>query len=685
MDKGGRAINLTQAVRKFVAASAERVAPFLFLFLCLLAFGLFIPFLGFYWDDWPTIFYTFNNRIGQLINHFSYDRPFSVWAYWLVGRLGTSPIIWQISALLTRWAGVVTLAWALKPLWKEHYKKILYIGLLFAIYPGYYVQPSSVIFVPHLAALALFLVSLGAMGRAVSEKSRVYTLLALATAGMQMFTVEYFVGLELLRPLYLWILLTNQAPRKKPAISEILRIWAPYVALFTVWLIWRLFLLNLPSEPYPLALLSNLRSDFLSAIGQLLLVILNDAQYTLIQVWIDPIRSMFASLSTSFGLIDAAISLGAASILFVVLSALPSAKKGRRTRDDQFAKQGFILGLAGFLLGMFPIWAIGETVSRGDYNLRYILVGMFGASLMVASALILFVPNRQHRILLFSLLAAFALGSHIDTANEYRRDWEAQRAFFWQLTWRAPALESNTALVSSDPVSKYLGDPMTGNALNVLYPLKSNPPAVDLWNFELNRTQTVNRIQNGELLQNDYRGLTFSTGSPEDLVFYYLPEGGCLWILDSLDAENEYLPIENRALVAHSNPGNILPASESLDFPPQHIFGGEPRHDWCYYFEKADLASQQRDWQQVIELMAEAERNGLGPNYGIEWLSLVEAYAAVGDWAQALETSRQIHAMHSRNDPMLCATWAVVVQAAEDPDSILETTNQINQLAGCEN
>ena len=83
--------------------------------------------------------------------------------------------------------------------------------------------------------------------------------------------------------------------------------------------------------------------------------------------------------------------------------------------------------------------------------------------------------------------------------------------------------------------------------------------------------------------------------------------------------------------------------------------------------------------------MTEAERNGLGPNYGIEWLSLVEAYAAVGDWAQALETSRQIHAMHSRNDPMLCATWAVVVQAAEDPDSILETTNQINQLAGCEN
>ncbi len=421
-----------QSFRKFIVFNSERLGPYLLLIVCFLAFGLFIPFLGFYWDDWPTIFYTFNNRISQLINHFSYDRPFSVWAYWLVGRLGTSPWIWQVSALLLNWAGAAALVWALKPLWKAHYKKILYIGLLFAIYPGYYVQPSSVIFIPHLTSLALFLLSLGAMGRAVSDKShfRSYTLLALALAAIQMFTVEYFVGLELLRPFYLWILLSNQTPQKKPELRETLKIWVPYLAIFGVWLVWRLFLLKLPTEPYPLILLSDLRNDSLAAAGHLILVALNDMQFIFIQVWANLIQPMVASLSTSFGLIDIAISLSAAAVLFLIFSAFPVRKKNQGISDQQFASQGITLGTVAFLFGMFPIWAIGETIAQGDYNLRYILVGMLGASLTVASVIILFVPARPHRVLLFSLLVAFALGSHIHNANEYRLDWEAQRAFF---------------------------------------------------------------------------------------------------------------------------------------------------------------------------------------------------------------------------------------------------------------
>ncbi|MEX2162169.1 MAG: hypothetical protein WD751_09675 [Anaerolineales bacterium] len=680
------------SLRKFAAANANRVGPGLFLFICIMAFGLFIPFLGFYWDDWPTIFYTFNNRVGQLINHFSYDRPFSVWTYWLVGRLGTAPWIWQVASLLLYWASAVAAAWALKPLWKDHAKKILYIGLLFAIYPGYYVQSSSVIFIPHVAALVLYLVSLGAMGRAVTEKGRwrPYTILALATAAIHMFTVEYFVGLELLRPVYLWILLANQARRKRPELQEILKIWAPYLTVFAAWLIWRLFLLKLPAEPYPLVLLSELRADPLAAVSELLLTMLNDMQYTFFQAWTELIQPMFASLSTGFGLIDVAISLAAGGLVFVVLWAMPWARPRGRARagagpdDGKFARQGIALGLAAFLLGMFPVWAIGETISQGDYNLRYILVGMLGASLVVGSLLVLFVPRRPQRILLVSLLVAFALGSHIHAANEYRLDWQAQRNFYWQLSWRAPALQPNTALVSFDRVSTYLGDPMTGNALNVLYPTAGKELSVGLWNFELTRTQTVNRIQNGEPLESDYRGLTFSTGSPEDLVFYFLPEGGCLWLLSPLDVHNDYLPVENRELVAHSNPGNALAVPEGDGYPPAHIFGAEPQHSWCYYYEKADLARWQGDWAQVLDLMAAAEQQGLRPNYGIEWLPLVEAQAFTGDWPLAVETSQRIHAMHARNEGLLCAVWQSIANNAADAAAGQEAYAQVSAFANCD-
>ncbi len=224
---------------------------------------------------------------------------------------------------------------------------------------------------------------------------------------------------------------------------------------------------------------------------------------------------------------------------------------------------------------------------------------------------------------------------------------------------------------------------MTGNALNVLYPLDSSPPSVDLWNFELNRTRTVETIQAGELLQNDYRGLTFSMGSADDLVFYFLPEGGCLWVLSPLDANNAYLPAENSELVTHSNLGNIFTTPEKSNYPPSHIFGAEPRHDWCYYFEKADLARQESDWPQVINLMEEAQKKGFKPNYGIEWLPLVTAEVATEDWTQAVETSQRIHDMHARNDSMLCATWESMLSSTSDFAAAQESFHQVSAFANC--
>src|SRR3990170_7438921 len=186
------------AVGKFIETRGGRLQPLLFLLVCILAFGLFIPFLGFYWDDWPTIFYTYNQRVAQLVTHFSYDRPFSVWGYWLIGRLGTAPLTWHLAALLVRWGCVVALAWALKPLWPKNSRTILFVGLLFAIYPGYYLQPSSVIFSSHLFAYLFFFISLGAMGRAAARQEGFwsYAAIGLAAAAVHMFTLEYFVGLE---------------------------------------------------------------------------------------------------------------------------------------------------------------------------------------------------------------------------------------------------------------------------------------------------------------------------------------------------------------------------------------------------------------------------------------------------------------------------------------------------------
>jgi hypothetical protein len=658
----------------------------LYLFVCVLAFGVFIPFLGFFWDDWPTIFYTHSGRIAQLITHFSYDRPFSVWGYWLIGRLGTSPITWQVAGLLIRWGIIVSFAWALKPLWPQHTKKIIAIALLFAIYPGYYLQPSSVIFSSHLLAYLFFLISLGAMGRAFTEpkNARVYSLIAIGSTIVHMFTLEYFVGLELTRPIYLWFLLGNTKQAYRQRIKKVFNRWLPYLGVAVAWLLWRLFLLKLPIEPYPLVIAQAIKSDPINGLAQFLTMAVQDTVYVLGSTWsqiIDPRLFRLEQVIDVFAWGVAAITFAVIYFALNLLDKEPKKPSSLSSNEAAFARQAFLLGSVALVGGLAPVWMIGERIAQGDYNLRYILVGMFGAALIVGGLIYGLIREERQRIVIVSLLVALTIGMHARAANDYRLDWEAQRAFYWQLYWRAPDIEPYTALISFDRVSTYLGDPMTGNALNVLYPLSSQPPHVEIWNFELNRTETVRLIEGEELLQEDYRGLTFNTKSPDDLVFYFLPEDGCLWTLNSGDVNNEYLPFENRELVSKSNLANILAAPENNSYPDPVVFGNEPEHDWCFYFEKADLARQQGDWEAVISLMDEANNRGLAPNIGVEWLPLVEAYSQTGDWRSALTLSEEIHAMHSRNDSMLCSTWGSMAKKGLSIPA--EIKRQMFTMAGC--
>ncbi len=675
-----------KTLSKFIEFSGERLHPLFFLVICILAFGLFIPFLGFYWDDWPTIFYTYNQRVGQLLTHFSYDRPFSVWGYWLIGRLGSAPLTWHLAALLIRWGCVVALAWALKPLWPKNSRMILFVGLLFAIYPGYYLQPSSVIFSSHLFAYLFFLVSLGCMGRAVLNKQSfwAYTAASLAAAAVHMFTLEYFVGLELVRPFYLWFLVSRTKSETNP-LKETVQLWAPYLVLFFVWAGWRLFLVNLPVDPYPLVTVFAFQDNIIEAALDLFRVALNDLIYILVTTWKDTVLPQLFAIPSNVNTIAWLFAGGCFLVVWLALSKLYPGKRSAdipRDEEQTEARQALALGLVGLIAGLTPVWLIGERVSQGDYNLRYILVALFGASLIVVS-LIYLLPAAKWRIAVVSLLVALSLGNHLRAGAEYQQDWEAQRDFYWQLSWRAPAFETNTALVSLSPATKYLRDPMTGNALNVLYPTAGKAPAVGLWNFELNRTQTVRRIENGELLENNYRGLIFSGKAAEDLVFYYLPPSGCLWVLSPSDVHNEFLPAEIRELVGSSNTENILGRPEENRQPPPHIFGAEPQPDWCFYFEKADLAVQVEDWPRVLDLMAQAQQRGLSSSYGFEWLPLLEAQAATRDWQTAIETSEFIHGLHPRNDSLLCATWTSIV--ASDPSAAGQAAfAEISLLANCD-
>src|SRR5690349_4249907 len=92
--------------------------PLALLAACVLAFGLLIPWLGFYYDDWHFIYYASRGTPG-LVEVFNYDgHPMSVWSYILAfNLLGDHPLLWHLFALLWRWLAVVVFWLCLNTLW----------------------------------------------------------------------------------------------------------------------------------------------------------------------------------------------------------------------------------------------------------------------------------------------------------------------------------------------------------------------------------------------------------------------------------------------------------------------------------------------------------------------------------------------------------------------------------------
>jgi hypothetical protein len=87
------------------------------------------------------------------------------------------------------------------------------------------------------------------------------------------------------------------------------------------------------------------------------------------------------------------------------------------------------------------------------------------------------------------------------------------------------------------------------------------------------------------------------------------------------------------------------------------VFGPEPSHTWCYYFEKADLARQVGDWEKVSDIGDQVFSIPYYPDDLSEYLPFVEAYARTGRWEDARDLTRDAANAMPILEPALCAVW----------------------------
>lgn len=674
---------------------SKRGVPFVLLLISLITFGLLIPQLGFYWDDWSKILVPRLWGLNAYFDYYAEDRPLSSWTHIvLTPLLGLRPIGWHAAALLFRWLSAWGMCWSLDGLWPNARRQNLAASALFLVYPVFKQQAAAVTFHQQWLQYALFFLSLGAMiyayrpayrfvdNTARPDRRRFWALTALSMAAMllQLSVTEYFAPLELVRPVVLWILLSQacspEGGRRFAArrALETARRWAPYLVPLAMYVVWRLFLIQLPGEdPYRANTLYAFLQAPLQTAGQMAQVVFIDTARVFFGSWFDTFNIHLVGVPP-FTLVSYLVGLAVGVGLAVYLVRFPRTEpdagdSDEGKRESQWMRQALLLGLAAAMLGPVPAWITGRQVVFDFHSDRYAMPAMFGAALLCVVGIEWLSQRRLQRALLVGLLVSVAAGMHLRVANDYRWIWTDETRLFWQLSWRAPSIKPSTALFFEEEPFPNQGLFSTSAALNLLYPqpeeaLTGDSPLA-YWVYTL-RPRYEHEVP--ESLENigvatQFRTLRFEGKTPDSLLLYHNPAyGSCLWVLSERDRSHPYLPDLVKDFLPISNLSRIEDAPAAAGYPPVEFFGPEPAHTWCFYYEKGALAWQQQNWDEVVRLGDEARQQGYYPVHSgsdspYEWLPFIEGYARAGRWSDAEELTAAAFQRDSAYGPMLCELW----------------------------
>jgi len=347
------------------------------------------------------------------------------------------------------------------------------------------------------------------------------------------------------------------------------------------------------------------------------------------------------------------------AVIVYFFGSLLREREYQNLQSDKWAKQAFFLGLFAIFMGMVPGWIVGRDILTGRFSDRIALPAMFGISIVLVSIITKFIQNRNHQLLTISILVGLAAGTQFRIANEYRWEWVEQRQFFWQLYWRAPSLVENTAVLSDGAIFTYTGDYPTAAAINVLYASKKGDLKQPFWFFEIddNFLNKMDILFEGQPINGSIRNITFTGNGKDNIVIWYEYPDSCLWVLSEHEAQNTYLPELTVEAIKASNLSRINFDPNAASLPIKSVFGPEPEHGWCYYFQKADIAYLNKEWQMIVELGNQAEKLDIEPNNKFEMYPFIEAYARTGSWEQA----RKMTVYSFRGDKevrdMFCQIW----------------------------
>lgn len=655
--------------------SPLKVYGLLFL-LMLLAFGIYIPWLGLYGDDWQYLYVFHLLGAGEYPNFVAADRPFSAWVYQLFTPiLGENVAGYHVLVLLIRWAGACVFYQVLKRVWPEQPPAILYAALFFAIFPGFKQQPLPLEFVLHFTVLLCFLISVLLMLAAVDAQTvwkKVLYLVIAVLLSASLFSVEYFVGLELIRPVLLWFALRKTGTPASNRLKSTLYYWLPFLLVLSSFAYWRVFIYKF--QFYAPGWIESIRANPLKGIVALLWRSAQD-------VWLMAVGVLRQPFSLSSGYSDVLVSL-----LFLIVSAVIvwwlltrlkiDNKSVSQTPENASSLTGFLItGMLTVLLAGLPFWLVDVPIQAGFPWDRPALAFMAGAAMLWAVALVTFIKTNK-QIFIVSVLLALLLVYHYQNARTYISEWQRVKAGFQQLVWRAPEITPGTILLTDTLPYLYYGDNTLSPALNWVYAPDVHQREIPyrVFNLATRSDEVFANASRNQPVTHHYRSFQFE-GNTDRLMIFTMREGACLRLIDQSNASSASL---SSRLADYLHLSDLSLASGSTERQLPHVFGAALEKDWCYYFENAERAAAAGDPAGVIDWYQQAQTGGYTSSNPTEYLPYLNALLLEGNEADARVVLGQITDLGGKE--ALCD----YLNREVDQPELTTAVGQLHQEAGCQ-
>ncbi len=603
---------------------------------------------GYLNDDWYLMYDMQVKDVNFFHVIFSGDRPGRALAMIpLFSIFGFEPFYYHLSAYLFRFLGGVCLYWALQMLWPQKRFSTLSAAFLFTVYPGFLSQINAIDYQSHILGLFLALLSVALTIKSILTVQRTPRLLfavgSILAGWGYLSQMEYFIGMEAFRFACIFVLLwrtQGESVRQKFIKGIIASL--PFLLIAGGFLVWRLFFFVAERKATDIGLqVSQIFSSPLTLLWWLNYLI-QDMFSVVLVAWGLPVYVLAFPLR----LRDVMSAFGWAGVAaLLAVFGMRRVEKNESEAEAGFGRsqEALWLSLISIVGGLLPVILVNRHVTLPDYS-RYTLIASVGAVLLLVTV----IENISSRILRTAALGFFvavAVLTHYGNAVKAVDETLATRNFWWQVVWRAPQIQPGVTLIASYPGSPLSEDYFVWGPANLIYyPEKqeANTVEIQLPAAVLTDDVVLEIATNGGVETPLRRGNYLERDFGNVLVMIQSRSNGCVRIINGDVPELSPLDQHRLLLIApFSRLENVVTEGE-FQTPPAIVFGEEPEHDWCYFYQKADLARQRGDWEQIPVLLKDALDQGHYPEDALEWMPFLQASAVLGDVDQVRSTAKLV-------------------------------------------